>query len=66
MADADEPTEEPRKNIHLDVPKSLHKELRMVATFLDMTLQDYGLEALKEKLAADQAKIAAAKQAKST
>lgn len=53
--------EEPRKNIHLDVSPQFHRELKMITAFKGMTLRDYGIQALEEKLASDQAKIASGK-----
>ena len=43
------------KQIHIKLPESLHRELRIQAAIKGQTLQDYVVEALKEKTNSDKA-----------
>jgi plasmid stability protein len=42
------------KQIHIKLPESLHRELRIQAAIKGQTLQDYVVEAVKDRIALDQ------------
>lgn len=46
---------EPDKNLHIEVPLSFHKRLRMLCVLKNCTLKSYALEALAEKVSRDEA-----------
>jgi len=41
------------KQIHIKLPTTLHKQLKVQSAKQDTTIQDYVLRAIKEKLASD-------------
>ena len=47
------PTLNTMKQIHIKLPTTLHKQLKVQSAKQDTTIQDYVLRAIKEKLASD-------------
>ena len=47
------PTLNTMKQIHIKLPATLHKQLKVQSAKRDTTIQDYVLRAIKEKLASD-------------
>lgn len=45
---------EPDKNLHVEVPLSFHKKLRMLCVMKNCTLKSYALTALAEKVSRDE------------
>jgi hypothetical protein len=45
------------KNLHVEVPEAFHKKIRMLCVMQGVTLKDYSLEALKEKVERDEAEM---------
>ena len=45
------------KQIHIKLPELLHKELRIQAAIQGQTLQDYVVEAIKNKIARDKTDV---------
>ena len=43
-------TPEPGKNIHIEVPESFHKRIKMLCVVKGCTLKSYLLAALKDKV----------------
>jgi predicted HicB family RNase H-like nuclease len=45
---------EPVKNLHVEVPESFHRRVKMLCVMQGSTLKDYALSALEEKVARDE------------
>lgn len=45
------------KQIHIRLSESLHRELRIQAAIKEQTLQDYVVDAIRDKIALDQANM---------
>ena len=45
------------KQIHIRLSESLHRELRIQAAIREQTLQDYVVDAIRDKIALDQANM---------
>ena len=45
------------KQIHIRLSESLHRELRVQAAIKEQTLQDYVVDAIRDKIALDQANM---------
>lgn len=58
MSEQSAPERERLKNIHLEVSESFHHRLKLLCVVRKTSLKAYGLEALKEKVARDDAEIA--------
>ena len=41
------------KNLHIEVPESFHRRIKMLCVMKGKTLKEYAYEALKEKVARD-------------
>jgi uncharacterized protein (DUF1778 family) len=50
------------KQIHVRLSESLHRELRIQAAIIEQTLQDYVVDAVRDKIALDKAKLMLAKE----
>ena len=50
------------KQIHVRLSESLHRELRIQAAIREQTLQDYVVDAVRDKIALDKAKLMLAKE----
>ena len=50
-------------NLHVEVPEAFHKKIRMLCVMQGITLKDYSLSALKEKVERDEAEMKAEKKA---
>lgn len=53
---------EPVRNLHVEVPESFHRRIKMLCAMQGGTLKDYALEALKEKVARDEKAIKPSKR----
>ena len=53
MPNTEAKTKEPSKNLHIDVPESFHKKIKMLCVVKGCTLKSYLLAALKDKVAQD-------------
>jgi hypothetical protein len=42
------------KNLHVEVPESFHRRVKMLCVLQGSTLKDYALSALEEKVARDE------------
>jgi hypothetical protein len=57
MAKTDGPKDEnkePVKNLHIDVPESFHRRVKMMCVMRGKTLRAYAYEAMQEKVARDE------------
>jgi plasmid stability protein len=45
------------KQIHIKLPELLHRDLRIQAAIKGQTLQDYVVEAIKDKIALDKSDV---------
>jgi hypothetical protein len=45
------------KQIHIKLPEPLHRDLRIQAAIKEQTLQDYVVEAIKNKIALDKSNV---------
>jgi plasmid stability protein len=50
------------KQIHLKLPDELHQALRILAATSDTSIQDYVLEAVRQKIGQDKNKLAVASE----
>ena len=50
---SDEKKPEPLKNLHIEVPESFHRRIKMLCVMKSKTLKEYAFEALQEKVAKD-------------
>lgn len=46
------------KNIHIEVPEPFHQKLKLLCVIKKTTLRAYGLKAIEEKVARDDALLA--------
>jgi len=47
-------TKKPVKNLHVEVPEDFHRKVKMLCVMQGMTLKDYALTALREKVTRDE------------
>jgi len=48
---------EPTRNLHISVPESFHRRVKLMCAFTDKTLKDYSIEAIEERVKRDEAEL---------